>query len=150
MGTQAGQMFQQIRGIFVTRITMQTSNFLIGILIKKDTKHFIPIWNFMFKMELQEIPWELNIIFKIGIICWSRKSSFCKYNCKEKIQLFAFFVCKTMPSWLNEIFAFVILDCYWWKIAMVAHLGLFDSSTNKCQILQFSRFHKTSKSVSRD
>jgi hypothetical protein len=69
LGTQAGQMFQQIRGIFATKITMQTSNFLIGISNKKDTKHFIPIWNFMFTIELQEIPQELNIIFKIGIIC---------------------------------------------------------------------------------
>jgi hypothetical protein len=43
LGTQAGQMFLQIRGIFVTRITMQTSNFLIGISIKKDIKQFIPI-----------------------------------------------------------------------------------------------------------
>ncbi len=31
LGTQVGQMFQQIRGIFGTRITVQASNFLIGI-----------------------------------------------------------------------------------------------------------------------
>ena len=70
MGSQAGQMYLNNRGSFVSKITVQSLTFLIGISGKKDIKqyvifeittrysaerHFIPNWNFMLKTSMMLI-----------------------------------------------------------------------------------------------